>query len=155
MPKDNFQLERIRELIAIMRESGVTELSVELPDFKISLKREGIGAEEEAPVFAVEPEPRAAGEAPESFPVVAPMVGIFRAATDHSAKVSPGDTVAVGQVIGAIEVMKVPNDVLSPVGGVAREVLAADGAAVEYGQPLMLIQPLAAAEGVEIEAEAI
>ncbi len=48
-----------------------------------------------------------------------------------------------------------PNDVLSPVSGVAREVLTADGAAVEYGQPLMLIEPLAAGEGVEIEAEAI
>ena len=58
-------------------------------------------------------------------------------------------------MIGAIEAMKVPNSVPSPVAGVVREVLAADGAAVEYGQPLLLIEPQPAREGVESEAEAI
>jgi len=158
MPKSNLHLDRIRELIAIMRESGVSELSVELPELKISLKRDAVGGEAfDHSLAEPEPErqPTEAVAGAELFPVVAPMVGVFRAATDHSAKVSPGDTVASGQVIGAIEAMKVPNDVPSPIGGVVREVLVADGAPVEYGQPLLLIEPLAAPGGAELEAEAV
>jgi len=156
MPKSNFQLERIRELIAVMRESGVSELAIELPDLKISLKREALAPESAlTPSFEAEP-PGGARAGGELYPVVAPMVGIFRAATGHSAKLSPGDSVAAGQIIGAIEAMKVTNDIPSPAAGVVREVLAADGAAVEYGQPLMLIEPQGGApEGVEAEAEAI
>jgi biotin carboxyl carrier protein len=156
MPKPNFQIERIRELIAVMRESGVSELSIELPDLKISLKRETL-APESAPTPGFETEhPERAAAGGELYPVVAPMVGVFRAAAGNSAKLSPGDAVAAGQVIGAIEAMKVTNDIPSPVAGVVREVLAVDGAAVEYGQPLMLIEPQGGApEGVEVEAEAI
>jgi len=169
MPKPDLHLERIRELIAIMDETGVSELSVELPELKISLKRE-VGA-------AALPEP-AAGEAaggpaaiptrgsaaasaqgglssPMLVPVAAPMVGTFRAAAEGGRKLAPGDAVASGQAVGAIEAMKVPNEIAAPVSGIVREVLAADGAPVEYGQPLMLIEPLAAPEGAEVEAEAL
>jgi acetyl-CoA carboxylase biotin carboxyl carrier protein len=151
--KADLELDRIRELIAVMRETGVTELSVELPDLKISLKRDAA----EAGALSLAP-PVTAAEAAASeglYAVTAPMVGIFRATAGLDAKVSPGDTVSAGQVIGAIEAMKVPNSVPSPVAGVVREVLAADGAAVEYGQPLLLIEPQPAREGVESEAEAI
>jgi acetyl-CoA carboxylase biotin carboxyl carrier protein len=158
MATADFQLERIKELIAIMRESGVTELAVELPDFKISLKREGAEGEGVDALTAQHQTTAGtgAGES-ELLPVVAPMVGMFRAATDHSSKVSAGDLVSAGQVIGAIEVMKVPNDIRSPVTGRAREVLAEDGAAVEYGEALMLIEPASvmAGQGEGLEAEAI
>lgn len=156
MPKANLELERIKELIAVMRESGVSELSVEVPELKISLKRE-MGLAELPELAQVEREPaaRAVAAGAGLYPVLAPMVGIFRAAPGRGAEVSAGDSVSAGQVIGAIEAMKVANDIPSPVGGVVHEVLAADGAAVEYGQPLMLIEPQAAPEGVEVEAEAI
>jgi len=157
MAKPDLQLERIKELVAVMREAGVSELSIELPDLKISLKREASASEGAAPAAedrepAADAEPAAAGGL---FAVVAPMVGIFRAASARSPQVSPGDSVSAGQVIGAIEAMKVANDIPSPVAGVVREVVAGDGAAVEYGQPLMLIEPAAAREGAELEAEAL
>jgi acetyl-CoA carboxylase biotin carboxyl carrier protein len=160
MDKPELDLERIRELIAVMRESGVSELSVELPEFKVSLRREaGAGDLPDAfgPGLIVAANPAAphAGHVPTLLPVMAPMVGIFRAATEQGRKVAVGDSVAAGQVIGAIEAMKVPNDIPAPVSGIVREVLASDGAPVEYGQPLMLIEPRAAAEGVEVEAEAL
>jgi biotin carboxyl carrier protein len=75
--------------------------------------------------------------------------------SEQSPQLAAGDEVAAGQVIGAIEAMKVANDVPSPVGGVVREVLAVDGAAVEYGQPLVLIEPLGTAGGAALEAEAL
>jgi len=158
MSKPDFQLDRIRELIAVMRECGVSELSVELPDAKISLKREALEAESAAApglASAPHPQPAAAGAAGGLLAVTAPMVGIFRAGA-HGAKLAPGDRVVAGQIIGAIEAMKVSNDIPSPVAGVVREVPAADGAAVEYGQPLLLIEPPGGAgEGVEVEAEAL
>lgn len=157
MDKPDLQLERIKELVALMREAGVSELSIELPDFKVSLKREG--AASDGPVRSVEAGEPAIGAAPASaggvFTVTAPMVGIFRAATARSSQVAPGDNVSAGQVIGAIEAMKVANEIPSPLAGVVREVVAADGAAVEYGQPLMLIEPTGASEGAELEAEAL
>jgi acetyl-CoA carboxylase biotin carboxyl carrier protein len=160
MDKPELDLERIRELIAVMRESGVSELSVELPQFKVSLRREAGAADlpdafAPEPIVAANPAAPHAGHAPTLLPVMAPMVGIFRAATEQGRKVAVGDSVAAGQVIGAIEAMKVPNDIPAPVSGIVREVLASDGAPVEYGQPLMLIEPRAGAEGVEVEAEAL
>jgi len=167
MPKSDLHLERIRELIAIMDETGVSELSVELPELKISLKREAGAAPlpepaaAEAEAAAIPAQGSAAAGArgglstPTLVPVVAPMVGTFRAAAGGGRKLAPGDAVASGQAVGAIEAMKVPNDVAAPVSGIVREVLAADGAPVEYGQPLMLIEPLAAPEGAEVEAEAL
>jgi len=156
MDTADFQLERIKELIAIMRESGVTELAVELPDFKITLKREGSEVEVESP-GRHDTAPRPGAVESELFPILASMVGMFRAATDHSPKVAVGDLVTAGQIIGAVEVMKVPNDIRSPVTGIVREVLAEDGAAVEFGQALMLIEPslVMADQGEEREAEAI
>jgi acetyl-CoA carboxylase biotin carboxyl carrier protein len=157
MDTADFQLERIKELIALMRESGVTELAVELPDFKITLKREGSEVEIDSPagVGGAPQQPGAPGS--ELFPILASMVGMFRAATDHSSKVAVGDLVTAGQVIGAVEVMKVPNDIRSPVTGIVRQVLAEDGAAVEFGQVVMLIEPsmVVADQGEEREAEAI
>jgi len=157
MDTADFQLERIKELIAIMRESGVTELAVELPDFKITLKREGSEADEADSAGRHDTAPRPGAVESELFPILASMVGMFRAATDHSPKVAVGDLVTAGQVIGAVEVMKVPNDIRSPVTGIVREVLAEDGAAVEFGQALMLIEPsmVMADQGEEREAEAI
>lgn len=151
----DLQLERIRELIALMRETGVSELALEIPDFKLSVKREAAPWDEadvDQPVAA--PRERAASAA-EPVAVTAPMVGIFRASTDHSAAVAVGDVVSAGQVLGAIEAMKVLTDIPSPVSGVVREVAAQDGAPVEYGQPLLLIEPALAPEGEQVEAEAL
>ncbi|NIM05033.1 MAG: hypothetical protein GTO55_03535, partial [Armatimonadetes bacterium] len=52
-----------------------------------------------------------------------------------------GDRVKEGQVIAAIEAMKVPNELRCPTSGTIGRVLVEDGDGVEYGQTLFLIQP--------------
>jgi acetyl-CoA carboxylase biotin carboxyl carrier protein len=139
------EIERIKDLIALMKESGVTELSVEQPDYKVSIKRGEVGEE-------AEPEPASAEAAPaleeppaetDLVTVSAPMVGVFRlgGAGEGAAYLAVGDRVERGQAVAAIESMKVPNDVPAPAGGRIEEILVADGTPVEFGQALMRIRP--------------
>ena len=142
-------LTRIEELIELMRRSGVMELSLEVPDYKVSIKRGAEGqpatvAREEAAASAVSQE-AAVEAAPETtaLPVVAPVVGVFHngGMLDPREMVKVGDRVEEGQLLAAIEAMKVPNDLHAPVGGTISRLLVEDGAAVEYGQTLLFIQP--------------
>ena len=143
-------LTRIEELIELMRRSGLMELSLELPDYKVSIKR---GAEAQPATVApealeaaspVSQEATVAAEPETSAqPVVAPVVGVFHngGMLDPRETVKVGDRVEEGQLLAAIEAMKVPNELHAPVGGTISRLLVEDGAAVEYGQTLLFIQP--------------
>ena len=156
-------LSRVEELIELMRQSGVTQLSLELPDFKVSITRGPEGARVVAPG---EPERRVeeyveehAAPAPEpesiSLPVVSPVVGVFHngGMLDPREMVREGDRVTEGQLIAAIEAMKVPNELRAPVSGVISRLLVQDGAAVEYGQTLLLIEPEEGGEESDEESQ--
>ncbi len=143
-------LSRVEELIELMRESGVTQLSLELPDFKVSISRGPEGTrvrsqvEAETSAEAEEEQAAAPAEAERAgLPVVSPVVGIFHngGMLDPREIVREGDRVREGQLIAAIEAMKVPNELRAPVTGVVSRLLVEDGAAVEYGQTLLLIEP--------------
>lgn len=144
-------LKRIEQLIELMERSGVTQLSLEVPDYKISIKR---GAREDADLVpevvgastARTPASASDGagmEALESVPVVSPVVGTFHngGMVNPREPVKEGDRVEQGQLLAAIEAMKVPNELRAPVSGVLARLLVQDGAVVEYGQTLFLIQP--------------
>jgi acetyl-CoA carboxylase biotin carboxyl carrier protein len=143
-------LKRIEQLIDLMERSGVMQLSLELPDYKVSITRGAQGApvvaSSESPA-AASPQPVATDEAElealEAIPVVSPVVGVFHngGIVNPRRPVKEGDRVEKGQLLAAIEAMKVPNELRAPVGGVISRVLVQDGAAVEYGQTLLLIQP--------------
>ena len=78
-----------------------------------------------------------AEQAPEPpHTLLAPMVGIFHPAEPP---LSFSASVRVGQLIGYIESMKLMNEVLAEDAGQITDVLAEDGAPVEYGQPLYRI----------------
>lgn len=137
-------IQKIRDLIALMKESGVLELAVELPDYKVTIKRADAGevppAEPAQPEVAAQPEP----EPPSDLVTVsAPMVGIFYlgGAGDDRLPLAVGDLVEQGQVVAAIESMKVPNDIPTPVAGRIEEILAPDASPVEFGQALIRIRP--------------
>jgi acetyl-CoA carboxylase biotin carboxyl carrier protein len=145
-------IKEIEELIELMRRSGLSELSVESGEFKISIKRapeaaaEAAGAPGAAAASAGAPvaDPGAsAAPAAGTIPVVSPVVGVFHngGVEEPREPVRAGDTVRAGQVVAAIEAMKVPHEVRAAVGGTVTEVLVSDGAAVAYGQKLFLIQP--------------
>jgi acetyl-CoA carboxylase biotin carboxyl carrier protein len=72
------------------------------------------------------------------------MVGTFYRASSPAIPpfVDVGDDVSTGQTLCILEAMKLMNELGSDVSGVVREVLADNGAAVEYGQPLFAIEPV-------------
>jgi acetyl-CoA carboxylase biotin carboxyl carrier protein len=75
--------------------------------------------------------------------VCAPMIGTFYHCPEPGAPpfVSVGDSVVPGQRIGILEVMKMMSPVESQVAGIVREVLVPDGGAVEFQQPLIVVEP--------------
>ncbi|MDR7487669.1 MAG: acetyl-CoA carboxylase biotin carboxyl carrier protein, partial [Armatimonadota bacterium] len=76
-------------------------------------------------------------------PITAPMVGTFyRApAPDAPPFVNEGDVVQPGQTVCIIEAMKLFNEIQSEVAGRVARILVENGSPVEYGQPLILIEP--------------
>jgi acetyl-CoA carboxylase biotin carboxyl carrier protein len=55
--------------------------------------------------------------------------------------VEVGQRVAVGETVAIVEVMKLMNQVTSPVDGVVTAVLVENGASVEFGQPIVVVDP--------------
>lgn len=142
--KPTLPLEQIREVVGLMRETGVLELALDFPDFKVSIKR-AAGAEPPAaapPALAAEAEP-----APSVTPagslvtVTAQVVGIFTASgAGQGTAISPGDWVQAGHYLGGIEAMNITNEVRAPVAGRVAEIMVEDGAPVQYGQTLFIIE---------------
>ena len=75
--------------------------------------------------------------------VESPSVGLFWRAPAPSAPpfVEVDGPVAAGDTVAIVEVMKLMNHVVAPISGTVKAVLAANGEAVEYGQPLVVIDP--------------
>jgi acetyl-CoA carboxylase biotin carboxyl carrier protein len=155
-------LKRVEELIELMRRSGVVQLSLELPEYKISITRgaeEAVGNVSIEPVREVQPlvqeEPPVAEAPTAALPVVSPVVGIFHngGMFDPREIVREGDRVREGQLLAAIEAMKVPNELRAPVGGVVSRLLVEDGAPVEFGQRLFLIEPEEGGEASDSEPQ--
>jgi oxaloacetate decarboxylase (Na+ extruding) subunit alpha len=147
---DQTRAERIRELVRIVQESGVGELSIEEAGMRVSVRRSedrapdttGIGAALAEPV-----EPEAAPVEPRSDGVVrveAPMVGTFYRAPQPGAPpfVQEGDTVASGQTLCILEAMKLMNEVKADLEATVRSINVENGEAVEFGQLLFELEPV-------------
>ena len=80
---------------------------------------------------------------PKWVEVTSPMVGTFyrSPAPDESPFVETGDQVSANQTVCIIEAMKLMNEIEAEVSGQVMEILVENGAPVEYGQPLMRINP--------------
>ncbi len=140
----------VGELISMMEAGGIRSLKLEHGDLKLALKA---GYRPVAPQANVEyvpaPQPLTSADAiaiadePAGHVVKAPMIGTFYVAPapNEPAFVTIGDQVAEGQTIGIIEAMKIMNEIASDREGVVVEVLAGDGQTVEYGSPLIRIEP--------------
>ncbi len=140
-----FQTTDVDELLSLMEQWGVAELHLQLGDATLDLVRALAPAGTAPAAFAAMPTPEPEAVAPPCEPVTitAPVVGVFHRATrgfPHGAP-QPGDQVQAGQLVGHIELMHVPTDLVSPASGHITTLFVEDGAGVEYGQPLMAIQP--------------
>jgi acetyl-CoA carboxylase biotin carboxyl carrier protein len=145
----------IAEITRLLEDSSFDELELEIDGMKIHLVRSGAGqgfsglpAKSSAPVAtkAGNPEnpclaPPAASPTPGLSEVRAPLLGTFYRAPKPGAApfVEVGARVEPDSIVGIIEVMKLMNTVRAGVAGVVREIRARDGALVEYGEALLLI----------------
>jgi acetyl-CoA carboxylase biotin carboxyl carrier protein len=86
-----------------------------------------------------EPDP-----APNGQPITAPMVGTFYAAASPKDQpyIQEGDTIHPGDRVGIIETMKMMNEIEAEIGGRVTRILVQNGQPVEYGQALMLVEPV-------------
>jgi acetyl-CoA carboxylase biotin carboxyl carrier protein len=136
----------VRTLAALLDETGLTEIEYSVGDRRIRVARTATLAStvNVAAPAAVEAPAAPAPVAPVDHPgaVKAPMVGTAYIAPqpDQPPFVKLGDRVEEGKVLLIIEAMKVMNQIRAPKAGRLAEILIADGAPVEYGQVLMVIE---------------
>jgi acetyl-CoA carboxylase biotin carboxyl carrier protein len=141
----------IRELAAILDETGLTEVEIQKADFRVRVSRGGgsiayaAPAAAPAPMAPAAPRPKAdvpAAAAPDrSKGVPSPMVGTVYLSPAPGANpfVKVGDSVAAGQTLMIIEAMKTMNPIPAPRAGVVREILVRDAQPVEYGEALVIV----------------
>jgi oxaloacetate decarboxylase alpha subunit len=143
---DRARAEKIREVVRIVQETGVGEITIEEDGMRVSVRRTADQAY--APVVTA---PAVESDLPPVAPrddtlvrVEAPMVGTFyRAPAPGSAPfVEEGDAVAPGQTLCILEAMKLMNEVKAEMEAVVRRIHVSDGEPVEYGQLLFELEPL-------------
>lgn len=140
---------RIEEIIAIAEKWDLDALEVEDGNGAVRVVRRS-GTIVTAPQSASggpapsTAAPVASGGVPDGMEqVTSPMVGIFTTQPyeDGVSPVQAGDMIEEGQPLGYLEAMKMVTAVEAPCGGCLKEILAADGQSVEFGQPLFLVDP--------------
>jgi oxaloacetate decarboxylase alpha subunit len=147
---DKARAERIREVVRIVQETGIGELTVEEAGMRVSVRAtpdEGpAGASSQAPLAMPEPEPVPVTRPSNGFVrVESPMVGTFYRAAEPGAPpfVEVGDVVAAGQTLCILEAMKLMNEVKSELEAVVRAIHVENAQPVEFGQVLFDLEPLA------------
>lgn len=147
-------LRKLKTLIDLVAESGITELEITEGDGTVRIVKSLPPAQ---PMMMAAPAPTqvvatapAAAAAPAAAPapaaiqghaVKAPMVGTFYRSPNPGASpfVEVGQTVKAGDPLCIIEAMKLLNEIEAEKSGVIKEILVENGEPVEYGQPLFVI----------------
>jgi acetyl-CoA carboxylase biotin carboxyl carrier protein len=152
---------QIQELIKLVNDSNIGEVSVEQKDFKITIKQKEehitqvVASMQQAPMQALPQQ-----QAPQALPaaqsaaetkaapsntitIKSPMIGTFyrRPSPDKPNFLEIGDEVTPGKVVCIIEAMKLFNEIESEVSGKIVKILVEDASPVEYDQPLFLVEP--------------
>jgi len=147
-------LRKLKTLIDLVSESNISELEIAEADGKVRIVKAGGAAPTAAaaphgaaPAIVAAPAERAPAEptpppAPTGNVVKSPMVGTFyRSASPGSDPfIEIGSSVKVGDPICIIEAMKIMNEIEADAAGTIREILCENGQAVEFGQPLFVIE---------------
>jgi oxaloacetate decarboxylase alpha subunit len=147
---DQSRAERIREIVRVVQESGVAEVTIEEDDLRVTVRRTDDRPAPllpGAPLADVEPALAPVGPPSNGFVrVEAPMVGTFYRAPQPGSPpfVEEGDPVAVGQTLCILEAMKLMNEVKAEAEGIVRAIHVDNAAAVEFGQLLFELEPAGA-----------
>jgi acetyl-CoA carboxylase biotin carboxyl carrier protein len=137
----------IRKLADLLKDTGLTEIEYERGEERIRVSRSIIAPVTPAPgdgiaaLMGESPAARSA-EGPPKGAVTSPMVGTvyLRPEPGVPAFVKPGDRVTEGQTLLIVEAMKVMNPIPSPRAGTVSRILVSDGAPVEFGEALLVIE---------------
>jgi acetyl-CoA carboxylase biotin carboxyl carrier protein len=141
----------VRRLGGLLPELGLSEIEVSIGETRIRLARTPpaiptVSMPSPAVVTAATPPPAHVADALSftGVTIEAPMVGTFFRASSPTAEpyVREGDVVKEGQILCIIEAMKLMNEIETRAGGRIVKILVENGHAVEYGQPLFLIEPM-------------
>lgn len=154
-------IRKIKKLIELVEESGITELEVSEEEGTVRISR---AAPAVSPAVQYVAAPQAVASAPVSAPaqpatpaaapapvaatdesghaVLSPMVGTFYRSPSPDAKpfVEVGQNVKVGDTLCIVEAMKMMNRIESDKAGVVKAILVNDGEAVEFDQKLIIIE---------------
>lgn len=144
--------EQIRELLTVVSETDITELTIESGEERVTVKKSGPAGQVVA-TSPTKPAPEVINASPDAepkgnetnglLPITSPMVGTFYRSPSPSAPsfIDIGDSIAIGQTVCIIEAMKLMNDLPSEISGRVVKICAENGTTVEYGQPLFLVDP--------------
>lgn len=154
-------LRKLKTLIDLVSESNISELEITETEGKVRIVKGGIAAPVQyvqtvaapapaigtaAPAGAIAAAPPAAAAPVEAAPsghvVKSPMVGTFYRSSSPGAPafVEVGSQVKEGDTLCIIEAMKILNEIEADKGGTVTQILGENGQAVEYGQPLFIIE---------------
>ena len=161
---------QIQELIKMVNKSNIGEVTVELKDFRVTIKQKEDKIQQvfSAPMHSAPTVPQThhvpahTSQVPSILPtpvtdsnkaadatpsnvitVKSPMIGTFyrKAGPDKPNFVEVGDEITPGKVVCIIEAMKLFNEIESEVKGKVVKILVEDASPVEYDQPLFLVEP--------------
>ena len=146
-------LRKLKTLIDLVSESNVSELEITEAEGKVRIvKSSGAPLVMQQPAMmmtaplaapaAAAPNVEVPVAAPAGHAVKSPMVGTFYRSSSPGAKafVEVGSVVREGETICIIEAMKILNEIEADKSGTVTKILSENGQAVEYGQPLFMIE---------------
>ena len=143
-------IRKIKKLIEIIEESDIAEFEITEGEESVRISRYSANAVVAAPVVAApvaapvvsESQQQPAAEDYAGHVVKSPMVGTFYASASPGSKVfvNVGQRVSEGETLCIIEAMKILNQIESEASGTITKILVENAQAVEYGQPLFVIE---------------
>ena len=145
-------IRKIKKLIELVEESGITELEITEGEESVRISRGGVVAQVAPMAYAAPQAPVvAAPAAPAATPAAAelsghilrsPMVGAFYRSSgpDAAPFVEVGQQVKVGDALCIVEAMKMMNQIQSDKAGVIKRILVDNGDTVEFDQPMFIIE---------------
>jgi acetyl-CoA carboxylase biotin carboxyl carrier protein len=145
-PKSGIDADAVRELSALLKETGLTEIEIEHNGARIRVSRAAIAAPVATPALpAATPAAPAPAAAPIAGPsagaVTSPMVGTVYVSSEPGKPplVSVGQEVKEGDTLFIVEAMKTMNAIPAPRSGTVKEICVENGQPVEFGQTLLVL----------------
>ncbi|KTD08424.1 acetyl-CoA carboxylase biotin carboxyl carrier protein [Legionella jamestowniensis] len=154
-------IRKIKKLIELLEETGISEIEIKEGEESVRLSRHGYSMEQPSQIRYVSPplqqaatqaatatpavaanESKAAAPASKGHKVRSPMVGTMYTSPSPDAApfVTIGQTVKVGDTLCIVEAMKMFNEIEADRAGKVIDILVANGEPVEYDQPLFVIE---------------